>query len=238
MTSRTLEIQLTLVTWGDPHNNDILGVLVVLCGNQMEDLVVDNASVRVIDGTVSADQELGNLGHFGLSVFGEEFAELGVGFENVGDTLGGVESCNLDDIFAAGPRKFIHLLLDAHAPELAHVELRVPDTEFLIQAIKPIGGSPEESQGLNRDIVRDEVAHRVADEDIGVFDVIPEIVPDFLLRGTLLVDEIATDLDVGTIDDGELWTGLLDQGDQTWHLGIILDKTQIDSHTEPGRTHQ
>lgn len=237
MTSRTFGIQLTLVTWGNPHNDDILGVLVVLCGNQMENLVIDDASVRVIHGTVSADQELGNLGHFSPSVCGEEAAELGVGFEDVGDTLGGVESCDLDNILAAGPPELVHLLLDAHTPELAHVELGVPNAELLVQAIKPVGGSPEESQGLDGDIVRNEIAHRVTDEEIRVLDVIPKIFPDFLLRRTLLVDEVAADLNVGTVDDGEVWTGLLDQRDQTWHLGIIWDKTQTDSHADPERTH-
>ena len=205
--------QLTLVTWGNPHNDDILGVLLVLGGNQVENFVIDNTSVRIIDGTVSADQELGNLGFFGLSVRGEESTELGVRLEDVLDTLSGVESGNLDDIFTARPPKLVHLLLDAQAPELAHVELRVPDAELFVQAIKPIGGSAEKGQSLNGDTIWNEVAHRMTDEEVRVFDVIPEIVPDFLLRRPLLTNEVATDLDVGTVDDGELWAGLLDQRD-------------------------
>jgi len=54
-----------------------------------------------------------------------------------------------------------------------------------------------------------------------MLDVIPEVVPDFLLGRTLLVDEVTTNLDVGTVDDGEVWAGLLDQRDQARHLGII-----------------
>ena len=213
--------QLTLVTWGNPHNDDILGVLLVLGDNQVENLVIDNTSVRIVDSTVSADQELGDLRFFSLSVSGEEFAELGVGLEDVGDTLRGIEPSNLDNIFTTGPPKLVHLLLDAQAPELAHVKLRVPDSELFVQAIEPIGGSTEKGQGLDGDTIRNEVADRVADEEIRVFDVIPEVFPDFLLRRTLLMNEVATDLDMGTVDDGEVWAGLLDQRDQAWHLGII-----------------
>ena len=184
-------------------------------------MVIDNTSVRIVDSAVSTDQELGDLRFFSLSVRGEEFAELGVRLEDVGDTLGGIESGNLDNIFTAGPTKLVHLLLDAQAPELAHVKLRVPDAELFVQTIKPIGGSTEKGQGLNGDTIRNEVADRMTDEDIRVFDVIPEILPDFLLRRTLLMNEVATDLDVGTVDDGEVGAGLLDQRDQAWHLGII-----------------
>lgn len=204
----------------------------------MEYLVIDNASVRIIDGAVATDQELGNLRFLSLSVRSEEFTELGVRLEDVGDTLSGVEPGNLDDISTAGPLELVHLLLDTHAPELAHVVLRVPDAELLVQTIEPVGGSTKESQSLNGDVVRDEVAHGVTDEEIRMFDVIPEVFPDFLLRRALLVNEIATDLDVGTVDDGEIWAGLLDQRDQAWHLGIIWNKAQFGSYADPERTHQ
>ena len=148
----------------------------------MGNLVIDNASIRIIDGTVSTNQELGNLRYLSLPVLGEELAELGVRLEDVGDTLRGVESGNLDDIFTAGPPKLVHLLLDAQTPELAHVELRVPDAELFVQAIEPIGGSTKEGQSLNGDAVRNEVAHGMTDEEIRVFNVIPEVFPDFLLR--------------------------------------------------------
>ena len=204
----------------------------------MENLVIDNTSVRIIDGTVATDQELGNFRFLGLSVGGEEFAELGIRLEDVGDTLGGVESGDLDDVFTAGPLELVHLLLDAHAPELAHVVLRIPDAELLVQTIKPIGGSAEESQSLDGDIVRNEVAHRMTDEDIRMLDVVPKVFPNFLLRRALLVNEVTTDLDVGTVDDGEVWASLLDQRDQAWHLGIIWNEIHIDSYADPERTHQ
>ena len=176
----------------------------------MEDLVIDNAGVRVINGTVSANQELGDLGLVCLSVGSEKFTELGVRLEDVWDTLGGIETGNLDDVFTARPLEFVRLLLDAHAPEFAHVVLSVPDAKFLVQTIKPISGSTQEGKGFDGDIVWNEVAHRMADEDIRVLDVIPEVIPNFFLGRTLLVDKVTADLDVGTVDNWEVWASLLD----------------------------
>ena len=187
----------------------------------MENLVIDDAGVRIVDGTVTTDQELGNLRSFELSARREEFAELDVRLKDVGNTLGGVEPSNLDNISTAGPPELVHLLLDTHAPELAHVELRVPDAELLVQSIEPIGGGTKESQSLDGDIVRHEVADGVTDEDVGMLDVVPEVLPDFLLRRPFLVDEITADLDMRTVDDREVWAGLFDQRDQARHLGII-----------------
>jgi len=48
-----------MVTRGNPHDNNILGVVLMLGGNQVENSVINDAGARVIDGTVSADQELG-----------------------------------------------------------------------------------------------------------------------------------------------------------------------------------
>ena len=189
----------------------------------MQNLIIDNAGIRVIDSAVSTDQELGDLGFLGLSVGCEEFTELGVRLKDVGDTLGGIETGDLDDILAAWPPKLVHLLLDAHTPELAHVELSIPDAKFLVQTIKPISGSTQESKSLNGDIVWDEVAHGMTNEKVCMLDVVPEVFPDFLLRGPLLVDKVATDLDVRAIDDRKLWTGLLDQRDQARHLGVVYN---------------
>ena len=54
----------------------------------------------------------------------------------------------------------------------------------------------------------------MADEEVHMLDVVPEVLPDFPLRGTLLVDEIVTDLDLGTVGNGQVWAGHLDQMDQ------------------------
>jgi hypothetical protein len=61
----------------------------------------------------------------------------------------------------------------------------------------------------------------MANEEIGKLDVVPQVLPDFLLRRALDVYEIATDLNVRTVDDWELRADFLDQGDQTWHLRIV-----------------
>jgi len=52
----------------------------------------------------------------------------------------------------------------------------------------------DEGGSLDRDIVRYEVAGRVTGEGGRMLDVVPEVLPDFLLERNLLVDEIITDL--------------------------------------------
>jgi len=58
---------------------------------------------------------------------------------------------------------------------------------MLSLSIEPIGGGTKEGQDLDGDVVQREVPG-------------------------ILVDEIATDLGVGTVDDGEVWAGLLIRG--------------------------
>ena len=67
-----------------------------------------------------------------------------------------------------------------------------------------------------------ESAKRVrTDEQICVLDVIPEILPHFLLRGAFLVHEIAANLDVRAVNDGHLRPDFAYEWDQTRHLRII-----------------
>lgn len=61
----------------------------------------------------------------------------------------------------------------------------------------------------------------LTDEQIGVLNVVPEVLPDFLLRGTRIVNKVAADLNVGSVDDGKLRANLLDERDEARHLGII-----------------
>jgi len=122
---------------------------------------------------MSTLQELRSLRFFEFSARDEEFTELGVRLEDVRNALGGIELSNLDDISTTGPPELIHLP-DTHAPELAHVELRGLDAELLVQSIEPIGGGTKEGQSLDGDIVRYEVAYRVADEEVRMLDVVPE----------------------------------------------------------------
>lgn len=41
-------------------------------------------------------------------------------------TFRGIETCDLDNVVTLRPPELVHLLLGAKAPELSHVELRIP----------------------------------------------------------------------------------------------------------------
>lgn len=64
----------------------------------------------------------------------------------------------------------------------------------------------------------------MTDEQVGKLDVVPEVFPDSLLGSTLLVDQIATEFDVGTVDDGNFGPDFLDERNETRHLGVICDE--------------
>ena len=129
----------TLIARRKPHHNDILGVLFVIIGcNQVHDLIVDDACIRVIDGTVTTDQELRCLFIRRLASILQELAKARVRVDDVGDALGGIEPCDLDNVIALRPLEFVHLLLEAQATELAHIELRVPWVEVLVQSVEPM----------------------------------------------------------------------------------------------------
>ena len=138
----------TLVTRWDPHDNDILRVLFVIVGSdQVHDLIVDDASIRVINGTVTTEQELRRLFLGGLAGRLQELAKARVGVDDVRDTLGRIEPCDLDEVIAGRPLQFSHLLFDAQAAELAHVVLRIPGVEVLVQSIEPVSGGRVNEDG-------------------------------------------------------------------------------------------
>ena len=61
----------------------------------------------------------------------------------------------------------------------------------------------------------------MTDEQVGQLDVLPEVLPYSLLRGTFLLNEITADLDVRAVDNGQLGSDFLDKGDETGHLRVI-----------------
>lgn len=141
----------TLVARWDPHDNNILRVLLVIVGcDQVHNLIVYDAGIRVIDSTVTADQELRRLF---LSPAGrlQEFAKARVGVDDVGNTFGRIEPRDLDDVVADRPLELVRLLFNAQTAELAHVVLRVPWAEVLIQSIEP----EPQARGVNEDSRRD-----------------------------------------------------------------------------------
>ena len=67
-----------------------------------------------------------------------------------------------------------------------------------------ICSSAEKTELLLGHIARHELAHGVTYEQIGVLDVVPEILPDFLLGRTFDVHKVASNFDVRTIDNGNI----------------------------------
>ena len=134
----------------------------------------------------STDQESESLRFFNISAYSEEFAELGVILEDVGYTFGGVESGDLDGISAVQPLELAHLPLDAHAPELAHTELRVMMPSFLFSP----SGRPVVRGRVKAESQREHCPARscvqVVHKEVQMRDVIPEVVPDLLLKRPLL----------------------------------------------------
>ena len=61
----------------------------------------------------------------------------------------------------------------------------------------------------------------LTDKQIRQLDVVPQVLPDLLLRGTRDVHEITPDLNVRAVDDGELRPDFLDERDEARHLRVV-----------------
>ena len=61
----------------------------------------------------------------------------------------------------------------------------------------------------------------LTDEQIRELDVVPQVLPDLLLRGTRDVHKITPDLNVRAVDDGELRPDFLDERDEARHLRVV-----------------
>ena len=126
-----------MVTGGTPHDDKVLGVLSILGVNQVDNLIVDDACIGVIDGTVTTDEHLRSLISIVVLVSLQQFTELGVRVNNVGDTLGRIESGNLDNVVTFRPLELGHLLLDAKAAEFSHIETRIPRLHLFVKSVEP-----------------------------------------------------------------------------------------------------
>lgn len=69
--------------------------------------------------------------------------------------------------------------------------------------------------------MRDELGNRMADEHVSQLNLFPEEAPNVCLWRSLNGDEITSNLDVGSVEDGSVRGDLLDQGNQTGHLRVI-----------------
>lgn len=63
---------------------------------------------------------------------------------------------------------------------------------------------------------RNKVSRELTDKEVPMLGDIPEVVPDFLPRKTLLVDWVTTDL--GTVVDEEVWMGFLEKRGPAWDV--------------------
>lgn len=54
-----------------------------------------------------------------------------------------------------------------------------------------------------------------------MLDVVPEVLPHLLLRRATLTDEVAPDLDVGAVNNGQVRAHAPDERDESRHLGVI-----------------
>lgn len=144
-----------LIVGVQAHDADILDQVRIVSLELAHGLVVDQAGIGVIDGAVAADDQLGNVGDACILAAA---AELGVRVNDGGNTLGGIESRNLDDVLASRPvelsptsksasSKLFLVREDLHALRVAcnivnvAIVTRIPLVEMLVQAVKPISRS-------------------------------------------------------------------------------------------------
>ncbi len=73
----------------------------------------------------------------------EEASESNVRVDDIRNSLGWVESSNLDNVVPVWPLELVHLLFETKVAELSHVEGRVPWSKFFVETIKPIGQESE-----------------------------------------------------------------------------------------------
>lgn len=78
----------TLITGRQAHNNNVLRELVVFVGaNQLHDLIIDDASIWVIDCAMTANQQLGMFFVTKIRrLLFEEVAEFDVRINDIRDT--------------------------------------------------------------------------------------------------------------------------------------------------------
>ncbi len=93
--------------------------------DKSRDLVVDDAGIRVVNSAMSTNEQLRDL-CYGADTTLKQDAELGVRIDDVGNTLGWIETSDLDNKDALGPYELVHLIFGAQAAGLTKIELRNP----------------------------------------------------------------------------------------------------------------
>jgi hypothetical protein len=154
-------------------------------------------------------------------VFGEETPEFGVGFDNIGNPLCGIESGNLDDVFLCRPSQLRHSQgVTLFVVEMSVITL-IPFIQVFVESIKPVRSCWEIGNLRSRHITRNEGGDWMTDEHIRMLDIAPKELPNIGLRGAFCHGQVAPNLNVTSIQNRPIWSNALDQGDQTRHLRII-----------------
>ena len=115
----------TLVTWWEPHSDNVLRVLIEgLAVDLLDRLIIYDTRVWVVHGAVPTDKQLRCLFVGKLAL--KQLAEFEVRFNYARYSFGRIEAGNLNDIFSGWPCQLVAPFLRAERPELAHVVLTIP----------------------------------------------------------------------------------------------------------------
>jgi len=216
------------------HDANVLDEMGVVVLNLVHSLVINDAAIRIINGTVSTAREVSTcryqwmkddlhdeLRNVSDTSLVSTATELSISINDGGNTLGGVESSNLGNVLADGILELGHSRgMAGHVVDVGIVT-SIPLVEVLVQAIEPIGGGREIGNLLLGHGVWDKLGDRVADEHVGALDGVPEEVPDVGLGRALGGSKITSDLNVRSVEDGAVRGKRLDEGNEARHLRII-----------------
>jgi hypothetical protein len=75
----------------------------------------------------------------------------------------------------------------------------IPAVQGLVQAVYPVRGGRHICNFFARHIFRHELRDGMADEHVGVLDIVPEVFPDIRLGRALNAYHVALDLDMRSI---------------------------------------
>lgn len=120
-----------------------------------------------------------------------------------------------------GPIELSHSLISALLVIDMSIVAGIPLVHVFVEAVNPVGGSGEVNNLLLGNRVRNKLGDGVANEQVGLFDVAPEVVPDVILGRTLDGDEIASDLNVRSVQNRAIRCDSLDHGDEARHLRVV-----------------
>jgi hypothetical protein len=120
-----------------------------------------------------------------------------------------------------GPIELSHSLISALLVIDMSIVAGIPLVHVFVEAVNPVGSGGEVDDFLLGNRVRNKLGDRVADEQVRLFDVAPEVVPDVILGRTFDGDEIASNLNVRSVQDRAIRRDSLDHGDEARHLRII-----------------